>query len=303
MLVCKPHVKILIMKTALLILLVIPIINFGQTLKGTVRDSITGEYLQVANITLLKNNDGTNTNLEGKFSLSIKDNQHDSIKISYIGYKSKNFSLKNFIENIDYFLNVNLITDESQLEEIIVSQKKIKYNKQYKLSETREGDIAMFSLIGHETACLIENPKKELGRIKSLKLYIRKNKEADFITKFRIKIYSYNKNENKPEENLLTEDLIISPKNKTYQYIIDLENKKIPFLEDGVCIGLELVDENNVSKKGAKIGPGFRFTYGEKKQLTWYNYRNKGWAKNDIHNRKSNSMSNLLVGMTVLMKN
>ena len=96
---------------------------------------------------------------------------------------------------------------------------------------------------------------------------------------------------------------VISPKNETYQYVIDLENKKILFLEDGVCVGLELVDENNESQFGDKIGPGFRFTYGENKQLTWYNYRNKGWAKNDLRNRKSNSMSNLMVGMTVLMKN
>lgn len=289
------------MKNTLLILLLLPIIHFGQTLKGTVKDSITGEYFQLANITLLKTNNGTNTNLDGKFTLNIKDNQNDSIKISYIGYKSKYFSLRNFRENKDYTLNVNLIRDENQLEEIIVSQKRIKYSKKYKLSETRKGDISMFSVIGHETACLIQNPKNELGRIKSLKLYVRKNKDADFVAKFRIKIYSYNRIENKPEENLLIEDLIISPKNKTYQYVIDLEAKKIPFLEDGVCIGIELVDENNVSKKGDKIGPGFRFTYGENKQLTWYNYRNKGWGKNDVRNRKSNAMSNLMVGMTVLM--
>lgn len=291
------------MKKTLIILLLLPFVNFGQTLKGTVKDSITGEYLQLANITLLKSNNGTNTNLEGKFTLNIKENLNDSIKVSYIGYKSKYISLKDYKEVKDYTLNISLTTEDNQLEEIIVSQKRIKYNKKYNISETREGDISMFSLIGHETACLIENPKAELGRIKSLKLYIRKNKNADFIAKFRIKIYSYNKIENKPEENLLTEDLIISPKNKTYQYVIDLEDKKIPFLEDGVCVGIELVDENNESKKGDKIAPGFRFTYGENKQLTWYNYRNKGWAKNDLHNRKSNAMSNLMVGMTVLMKN
>lgn len=291
------------MKKTLIILLLLPFVNFGQTLKGTVKDSITGEYLQLANITLLKSNNGTNTNLEGKFTLNIKENLNDSIKVSYIGYKSKYISLKDYKEVKDYTLNISLTTEDNQLEEIIVSQKRIKYNKKYNISETREGDISMFSLIGHETACLIENPKAELGRIKSLKLYIRKNKNADFIAKFRIKIYSYNKIENKPEENLLTEDLIISPKNKTYQYVIDLEDKKIPFLEDGVCVGIELVDENNKSKKGDKIAPGFRFTYGENKQLTWYNYRNKGWAKNDLHNRKSNAMSNLMVGMTVLMKN
>ncbi|WP_026717268.1 carboxypeptidase-like regulatory domain-containing protein [Flavobacterium gelidilacus] len=291
------------MKKLIILFILIPIINFSQTLKGNVIDSISKEKLVLANITYLRNNSGTNTNLQGEYTLNIKEHLNDSIKISYIGYKSKYISLKNFNENKEYLLNFNLIQDENQLNEVIVTQKTIKYKKKYKLSEKRDGDISMFSLIGHETTCLIENPKNEVGRIKSVKLYVRKNKNADFIAKFRIKIYSYDKVNNKPSENLLAEDLIISPKNKTYQYVIDLENKKIPFLEDGVCVGIELVDENNTSKNGDKIGPGFRFTYGENKQLTWYNYRDKGWAKNDLLNKKSNSMSNLMVSMTVLMEN
>lgn len=291
------------MKKILIVLLLIPSIHFGQILKGTVKDSITNENLQLANITFLRSNNGTNTDLNGNYVLNIKQNTEDSIKVSYIGYKPIYFSLKNLNVKSEYILNFNLIPDENKLEEVIISQKKIKYNKQYKLSEKRDGDLAMFSLIGHETACLIENPKNELGRIKSIKLYVRKNRNADFVAKFRIKIYSYNKKENKPEENILTEDLIVSPKNKTYQYVIDLEEKKIPFLENGVCIGIEMVDENSTSKKGDKIGPGIRFTYGESKQMTWYNYRNKGWAKNDLQNKKNNAMSNLMVSMTVLMKN
>lgn len=290
-------------KLILLILLFTPLLNFCQIISGTIKDSISNEILPRANITYLKKNIGTNTNLEGKFILNIKEKSDDSIKVSYLGYKSKCYSLKEFKEDKEYILNISLVVEYNQLNEIIITAKKDVYKKKYQLSEKRKGDISMFSLIGHETACLIENPKSELGKIKSLKLYIRKNKNANFIAKFRIKIYSYNKNENKPDENLLAEDLIISPKNKTYQYNIDLENKKIPFLEDGVCIGIELVDENNLSKKEDKIGPGFRFTYGEDKQLTWYNYRNKGWAKNDIQSKKNNTISNLMVSMTVLMEN
>jgi hypothetical protein len=285
------------------LILFIPLISFSQSLKGIVSDSISNEKLELANITFLKSNSGTNSNLNGEYKLEIKQHLEDSVKISYVGYKSKQISLKSFNENKDYVVNFKLIPDESLLKEVLVSQRKIRYNKKYKLNEKRKGDISMFALIGYETTCLIENPKNEIGRIKSLKFYIRKNKNANFVAKFRIKIYSYDKTENKPNENLLLEDLIISPKNETYQYVIDLENKKILFLEDGVCVGLELVDENNESQFGDKIGPGFRFTYGENKQLTWYNYRNKGWAKNDLRNRKSNSMSNLMVGMTVLMKN
>jgi hypothetical protein len=256
----------------------------------------------LANIVCLKGNYGTNSNLIGEYTLPIKGHLKDSLKVSYIGYKPIQISLSPFFEEKRYNVNFKLVPAESKLDTVIVSQKKIKYNKQYKLNEDKQGNIAMFSLIGHETCCLVENPKNELGRIKSVKLYIRKNKDANFIAKYRIKIYAYDKIENKPGDNILIEDMIISPKNKKYQHVIDLEKYKIPFLEDGVCVVIELVDENNLSKKGDKIGPGLRFTYGEEKQLTWFNYRNRGWVKNTFHNRENNNKSNLMVSMTVLMK-
>lgn len=274
----------------------------AQTIKGFVTDSISNQKLALANIVCLKNNTGTNSNLNGEYTLNIKGHLKDSLKISFVGYKPILFPLNSFIEEKEYDVNFQLVPKENKLEAVVVSQKKIKYDKQYKLNEEKKGNIAMFSLIGHETCCLVENPKKELGRIKSVKLYIRKNKDANFIAKYRIKIYAYNKIENKPGENILNDDIIISPKNKKYQYVIDLEKYKIPFLEDGVCVGIELVDENNLSKKGDKIGPGLRFTYGEEKQLTWFNYRNRGWVKNTFHNRENNNKSNLMVSMTVLMK-
>lgn len=286
----------------IIIALIIPLLNFSQSLNGSVLDSISKEKLVLANITFLRSNNGTNTDLNGNYYLNIKEHLNDSIKISFIGYKAKYLSLKKFIENKEYNMNFNLVREEILLEEILIISKTKKFNKKYVLSENRKGDVSMFSVIGYETACLIENPKNEIGQIKSLKLYIRKNKKAEFIAKFRIKIYSYNKADNIPGESLLNEDLIISPKNKNYQYIIDLEQKRIPFLEDGICIGIELVDENNVSKKGDKIGPGIRFTYGENKQLTWYNYRNRTWGENRIVNINSKDISNLMVGLTVLMK-
>lgn len=285
-----------------ILILIVPLLNFGQSLKGIVSDSISKQKLELVNITFLKSSNGTNTNLEGNYFLNIKGHLNDSIKVSYIGYKPKFISLKKFTENNEYTLNFNLEPEVIIIEEVIITQKNKKYDKKYILSEKRKGDVAMFSIIGYETTCLIENPKNEIGRIKSIKLYIRKNKEADFIAKFRIKIYSYNKVENIPGENILNEDLIISPKNKNYQYTIDLENKKLPFLEDGVCVGIEMVDENNISKKTDKVGPGIRFTYGENKQLTWYNYRNRTWGENKIQNKKSFDISNLMVTMAVLMK-
>lgn len=280
----------------------IPALVLSQSISGTIKDSITNEKLQLANITFMKGFSGTNSNLNGDYSLNLKGHLKDSIKVSYIGYKSRYIKLNQFIENKNYNLDINLSPQENKLEEVIISQNKINYNKKYVLSEEKEGNINSFYLIGQEIAYLLKNERQELGRIKSIKLYIRKNRDANFIAKFRIKIYSYNKTENIPDENLLNEDIIISPKNKTYQYVLDLKKKKIPFLEDGVCVGIELVDENNTSKKGDKIGPGLRLTYGENNELTWNNYRNRGWYMPHNYDRTKNKMANLMVGMTILMK-
>lgn len=280
----------------------IPSLAIGQSLVGSIKDSLTGEKLPLANITFTMGFSGTNSNLNGDYFLNLKGHLKDSIKVSYIGYKSRYFKLNQFTENKNYNLVINLSSQENKLEEVIIAQHKINYTKKHVLSEKREGNINSFYLIGQEIAYLIKNEKQELGRIKSIKFYFRNNTTSTFIAKFRIKIYSYNKTENKPDENLLKEDIIISPKNKTYQYVLDLKKMKIPFLEDGVCVGIELIDENNTSKKGDKIGPGLRLTYNEDSEQTWNNYRNKGWYMPHNYDRTKTKMANLMVEMTVLMK-
>lgn len=285
-----------------ILILFIPALVLSQSISGSINDSITNEKLQLANITFLQVFSGTNSNLNGDYSLNLKGHLKDSIKVTYVGYKSKYIKLNQFTESKNYKLDIKLVPQENKLEEVIIAQNKVDYNKKYLLSENREGNINSFYPIGDEVAYHVKNERKELGRIKSIKLYFRNNTKANFIAKYRIKIYSYNKTDNKPDENLLSEDIIISPKNKTYQYVLDLKDKKIPFLEDGVCIGLELVDENNTSKKGDKIGPGLRLTYGEEIEQTWNNYRNRGWYMPHNRDRTKTKVANLMIDLTVLMK-
>lgn len=274
----------------------------AQQIQGIVKDSLTNEILPLANITFLKSNLGTNSNLEGEYRLNIKGHSADSLKISYIGYKPQYHPLTKFTENENYTLNFKLTEDQSQLGEVVIETSTIKYNRERIFSEERSGDIAVFAQIGYEMAFYVENPKAKIGRIKSVKLYVRKNRNADFVAKYRINVYSYDNETGKPGDNLLTQNVVIAPKNKTYQYVINLEKFKVPFPENGVCIGIELVDENNTSKKWDKIGPGLRFTHGEAKQLTFGNYRNRGWFKNNMRGTKKNTATNLMISVNVLMR-
>lgn len=280
----------------------IPSLVMSQQISGIIKDSITSQKLQLANLVFMESFNGTNSNLNGLYSLYLKGHLKDSIKVSYIGYKSKYINLQRFSEDKNYNLDINLSPQENKLEEVIIAVSKVNYKKKYVLSPKKKGNVNSFYRIGNEVAYLVQNDRRELGRIKSLKLYLRNNTQATFIAKFRIKLYSYDKINNMPGENLLKEDLIISPENKTYQFDIDLKDKKIPFLIEGVCVGIELIDENNTSKKSDKIGPGLRLTYGLDKEQTWNNYRNRGWFMPHYFDTTRNKTANLMVGMTVLMK-
>lgn len=211
--------------------LILPIFSFGQILIGNVSDSLTSEKLSYVNIAFLNINNGTYTDSEGNYYLNINENKEDTIKVSHIGYEAKFYTLNQFIEKREHTLNIKLNKNENILNEIVIRNRNKNFNKTYKIGTNRKGDITMFSLIGHETTSYIENPLKKEGAIKSIKLYVRKNKKADIIAKFRIKIYSYDLSNKLPDINLLNEDLVISPENKTYQYNLDVENLNIPFFK------------------------------------------------------------------------
>jgi hypothetical protein len=271
----------------------------SQILNGFVIDHNSGNKLSLANIALLQSNVGTNTNLEGYFKINIKNHLDDSIKVSHVGYQSKNIALRQFEELKTHNLRIELAKKPIELSEVNLFRKNIIYTQKQILGEKRNENVSMFSLVGFETACLIKNPFKKKGKLNSIKLDIKKNREANFIAKFKIKIYQFNENLNQPGEALTTQNLLISPKNKNYKLSIDLSQYNIPFPKEGICVGIELIDINNEAKKGNKIGPGLRFTYGEQESLTFYNYRDKGWHKGYL-NPKNNS-GNLIVGIVVMM--
>ncbi len=89
------------------------VINSHNIIKGIVR-SVEGESLVGVNVIELGSNNGTITNLEGKFELLVKGRKNQ-LKFSFVGYKSKTVELD---ENSE--LNIFLEKDIQQLNEIIV---------------------------------------------------------------------------------------------------------------------------------------------------------------------------------------
>ena len=156
-------------------------------------------------------------------------------------------------------------------------------------------------MVGCEFALRVKNAKQEKGRIKEIQISFRRNPKANTLTKYRVKIYELDTITSGPGKNLIKEDILISPKNKTYLYNLNVEDKKIPFPKFGVFVGVELIDPDNSLKKGDIVGPGLKYTAGSNELLTWENYRGKKWYKSRTTKLVPNP-TNIILNLTVLYK-
>lgn len=106
--------------TILIILISLSQIFPQGILKGFVTDSLTNNELIGANVFLVGTSLGAATNLEGRYTItSISEGKH-LVKVSYIGYKSKEIEITiNPIEPT--ILNVQLTLDVLVGEEVIIT--------------------------------------------------------------------------------------------------------------------------------------------------------------------------------------
>ncbi|WP_282032672.1 carboxypeptidase-like regulatory domain-containing protein [Winogradskyella eximia] len=289
-------------KISLLLLLVsINLLN-SQTINGIVKDSVTGENIAFANI-VLKNGKGTYSDEFGVFQLEIKNFTTDTLKISNLGYESKILALIN-LKNATKF-EVELKPKVENLEEVLISSKKIKYTDKELLGDKKEGNIGVTSLIGYETAIFIDNPKEINGKLKRIYIDLKKRKNAEYIATLNIKIYELDSINNKPGKLLYNENLYVKPKNKKYRLWLDVKDFNIAFPKNGVFIGVEMVNTFGKVKKYAKFGPMFRYTINKDRNArTWSNYHNSGWKGSSIEHTKfkrvKTGISNPMIGIEVL---
>ncbi|WP_299097879.1 carboxypeptidase-like regulatory domain-containing protein [uncultured Winogradskyella sp.] len=285
----------------LLFLISINLIN-SQTINGTVKDSVTGENVAFANI-VLKNGKGTYSNEFGGFELEIKNFTTDTLKISNLGYESKILPLINLKKAIKF--EILLKPRVENLDEVLISSKKIKYTDKKLLGDKKEGNIGVTSLIGYETAIFIDNPKNIKGKLKRIYIDLKKRKNAEYIATLNIKIYELDSINNKPRKLLHNKNLYVKPKNKKYRLWIDVKDFDINFPINGVFIGIEMVNTFGKVKKYARFGPMFRYTINKDKNArTWSNYHNSGWKGSSIEHKKfkrtKTGISNPMVGIEVL---
>lgn len=260
----------------------------AQILSGQILDSITHKAIEGVNISFLSTRFGVFTDLQGKFKINIT-NSKDNLLISAIGYKNKNILLSDFNNQKVYETVFYLSPKIEQLDEIIIKNKKTEYTWEKVLKTKRENEIIMGFQFGTENCTYIENPYKKKGKIKSISLDLKKTKgylinkkyKVDYLAAYNIKFYNYNNKKGGPDTEIYDKNIIIEPENKTYLLKVDLDSLHIDFPENGVCVGVELINTKYINPKQsfAFIGPNMGFS--GKKEL----YPKTSWSRCRYENK------------------
>jgi hypothetical protein len=225
------------MRILFLIFLVLSITTKSQTLiKCQLLDSATKAPVEFANVGIVSKAFGTVTNEKGEFTLNVPDSLADQkIRISLLGYKTKDIPVKNLSGKTTVFLSEAAYN----LNEVAVKPRKTKH-KVLGNKTTSKMSICGFTsnTLGCEMGVKLNVKHKETW-LKKLSFNIATNVYDSLI--FRVNIYKKNK-DGDPGDNLLTKSLFVVPPSKTGLVEVDI-SKLYLFVDEDVFVSLEWIKD------------------------------------------------------------
>jgi hypothetical protein len=285
----------------------------AQIVNGIVLDSISKKPIELVNIFFTETFYGTFTNEQGKFELNNKENTSDLL-ITTIGYESKKVKFSDFNNQNDSLIIIYLKPGIEALDEIELTDKKLKYSSTKTILSEREKVLTYAFQFGSENVTYVKNVFYKRGKIESLKLDLKKIKnypkqcrkcKVDYIASINVKFYEYDKRNKLPGKELYYKNIIVDLENKTYSLKIDVDSLNIDFPKDGVCVGVETINTKYEKPKisFAIIAPSIKFTNTKRKEevLSWSRYRNEGWIFKTSSNKKRKNLffKSLIVDLKV----
>lgn len=221
-----------------------------KEISGSIIDKKNNKPLPYVNIGILNQEIGTVTSTDGKFMLSLKEEfLNDTIRISSIGYKPIEILIKDIqVEN--KLFSIKLEEQISELNEIVVTAKAFKKKTLGNKTESKFLSTGFsYDQLGAEMGVKI-NIRKKPTFIDAFNFNISYNRLS---AKSIFRVNFYNIKNNKPEENILTENILIPIEAKQVGKItVDLKPYDI-VLKDDVVVALEWVDTEGENNKGEAI--------------------------------------------------
>lgn len=204
--------------------------------KGVLLDSVSRQPIEFANVGVVGKGLGTVTNEKGEYTLSVPDSLlNEKLRFSIIGYKAKTLSPKAASTQSKIFL----AQESTSLEEVAVSVKKTK-TKILGNNTVHRSVTAGFKKnnLGAEMAVKlnIKHPNTHLKKFMVNIVMCSLDKAM-----FRLNFYSADE-KGYPKENILKQNIIIEPKEKTGLIEVDLTPYNI-FVDDDVFVSLEWIKD------------------------------------------------------------
>ncbi len=202
-------------------------ISNAQTLSGKILETETKKPIPYVNIEIPGKDIGTVSDSLGNFAIAYKDsNIHDTLKVSCIGYESRNFILTDLIRktNIEIPMNKIIYT----LHEVVInpgSKNKIRVLGNTSYSKFMSTG-SKCSNSGSEIGVLYKN--KQPIRVAKVNLQCITSNNSEVL--FRINIF--NGESGRPTNNLLKKPIILKYRFKKGDNIFDLSDYNIEISND-----------------------------------------------------------------------
>ena len=141
-----------ILSTLLLVGSLFSVSTWAQTsVSGTVTDASTGEPLVGANIQIASTQQGTTTNLQGKYQLELPTDT-TTLRISYVGYQSREINLNGTGEAIQRSVS---LSPSASLEEVVIQA--IRADQQAPVTQTTvERETIEQQYVGQDALFVLE---------------------------------------------------------------------------------------------------------------------------------------------------
>lgn len=189
-------------------------------IQGRIIEKLSDIPLAYVNIGIVGKGVGTVSDTKGMFTLSIPASlQDETLRVSMIGYKSREFKVSEFIAKINNDYNIFLEPDATLIEEIAIVDSKMRSYTKGNKSKTQNFTVGFESdTLGNEFATKIKIRKRRTI-LKDVRISIVEN---TFDTlKFRLNIYSVKNG--KPGELLNKKNIIIQTTKKDSEVLtVDL---------------------------------------------------------------------------------
>jgi len=225
----------------LLVFLVFSHVSHAQLItKGKIIDAASGEALAYVNIGVIGKNIGTVSGRDGTFTLAIPQSLKDEkIRVSMVGYSSKDFIVKDFIEQIrgNYLLNLeatNLEIPEITINESALEMKRLGNKTTKSMIQAGFGN----DTLGNEVALKVKVRRRKPVYIREFNLGIANNPYDTL--KFRLNFYSIKNG--KPGKLINQENIIISTSIKEGLLTADLRPYNLK-MDRSFYISIEWIED------------------------------------------------------------